>query len=79
MVIGLRIFSIFVALVGIAYALSPGTAISDWQDGLYGSAIGTFTGRYMAWLVIAIYSWIYAGKYQNKNPKPPAEGTGEGS
>lgn len=71
MVIGLRVFSIFVALVGIAYALSPGTAISDWQGGLYGSAIGTFTGRYMAWLVIAIYSWIYAGKYQRNNAEPP--------
>jgi len=72
MFIGLRFFSVFVALVGIVYALAGTTVLPDWHAEEYGSAVGAFSGRYMAWLVIAIYSWMYAAKYRKKENEPSA-------
>ncbi|MEN3930220.1 hypothetical protein WJT86_03985 [Microvirga sp. W0021] len=64
MLIGLRIFSLFLIVAGSLYAASGRNVMEPWAAGQYGQAAGAFTGRVLFWLILAIYTWYHSRKYK---------------
>lgn len=64
MLIGLRVLAIVIFIVGSAFSAYPAWVRESWQAGLYGEAIGAFSGRALFWYILAFYAWRHAGKYR---------------
>jgi len=66
MLIGLRLFSVFLIVAGALFGIYGESVRTAWAAEEFSSAIGLFFGRFLFWFVLAVYAWIHSGKYRSK-------------